>query len=430
MKLPALLLSIGVAAAQIPAPTPAPTPAKDRMVIVISLDGFPAYALEDPKLPIPTLRQLAQSGASGRMTGVNPTVTWPNHTAMVTGVRSDKTGLLANGTIVKTNSWPPVKVDPMLDKTVMVHVPTVYDAAHAAGLTTAQVDWVAINNAPSITWNFNEWATPDGPLEKQMLAKKVVTGTDLTNFSKSNILFRDQIWTTAAEFLIKEHRPNLLLVHFLTLDSTHHTYGPGTLAASDAIAFLDGCVARIVNAVNAAGMREKTTFLIVSDHGFKKYTKVVRVPNVENKVYILPEGGSAYVYLTDPADAAATIQSLLSRNIEGLDKIIEPKDFAALGLAKPEQDPQMFHLLLTAKPGYSFAASTGGPVTAAAPQIGGSHGYLASDPDMDPIFIASGYGVGPGAKLAAIQNIDVASTIAALLGVQLPTAIGKPIPVK
>ena len=52
-------------------------------VIVISLDGFPAFALDDPKLPIPTLRKLMAngiSGPSGPMTAINPTVTWPTTT--------------------------------------------------------------------------------------------------------------------------------------------------------------------------------------------------------------------------------------------------------------------------------------------------------------------------------------------------------------
>ena len=117
-------------------------------MVVISLDGFPAYDLDDPKLPIPTLRSLIENGVSARMATVNPTVTWPNHTAMVTGVRADEHGLLANGTILRTGAWPPVKVEPMIEKEKMVHVPTVYDAAYKAGLTTAQVDWVAINQAP------------------------------------------------------------------------------------------------------------------------------------------------------------------------------------------------------------------------------------------------------------------------------------------
>jgi len=69
-------------------------------------------------------------------------------------------------------------------------------------------------------------------------------------------------------------------------------------------------------------------------------------------------------------------------------------------------------------------------VTAAVPQQGGSHGYLASDPDMDAIFIASGYGVRGGGKLDKVANIDVASTIAKLLGVALPTAKGKAIPLE
>ena len=55
--------------------------------MVISLDGFPAYAFDDPRLPIPTLRKLAREGvAAASMQPVNPTVTWPNHTAIVTGV--------------------------------------------------------------------------------------------------------------------------------------------------------------------------------------------------------------------------------------------------------------------------------------------------------------------------------------------------------
>ncbi len=427
-RLATILLVLGAAFAQTPA---------QRMVVVISLDGFPAFALDDPKLPIPTLRELMKNGVSARMGTVNPTVTWPNHTAMLTGVRSDQNGLFANGTIVRTGGWPPVKVDPMLDKEKMVHAPTVYDAAHKAGLTTAQVDWVAINRAPTITWGFNEWASADGPLEQEMIRKGVITAADVDNFTKSNILFRDQVWTMAAVHLIREHKPNLLLVHLLSLDSIHHTFGPNSLAATSAIAFLDGCVARIVEAVRATGMGERTTFLVVSDHGFKKYTKQIRpevafaAAGLAGKAYTMAEGGSAYVYL-DPAQAAELgpkVRRALE-GVEGIDKIIGSDGFAALGLPQPDRDPQMYQLLLTAKDGYSFSGAAGGPVTAAVPQQAGSHGYLASDPDMDAIFIASGYGVRAGAKLEKIANIDVAPTIAELLGVRLATAKGRSIPMQ
>jgi predicted AlkP superfamily pyrophosphatase or phosphodiesterase len=411
----------------------AQTTPKDRMVIVISLDGFPAYALDDPKLPIPTLRKLIHDGGSARMTTVNPTVTWPNHTSMVTGVRADQHGLIANGTIINA---PTAKVEPMIDKEKMVHAPTVYDAAHTAGLTTAQVDWVAISNAPSITWNFNEWATPEGPLEQEMIKQGVVSEADLDKFTKSNILHRDQIWTTAAAYLIRQHKPNLLLVHFLTLDSVHHQYGPNSLAATSAMAFLDSCVARIVEATKAAGMLDRTTFLIVSDHGFKKYTKQVRPAvalasaGLAGQVHILPEGGTAYVYF-DKAEAAALVPKIKQalNNVEGIAQVLEPSEFPALGLPA-QSDPQMYQLLLTAKDGYSYSGAAGGPVTAEVPQQAGSHGYLATDPEMDAIFIASGYGVKPNSNWGKIANVDVASTIANLLNFAFPGGKGKPIPLR
>ena len=401
----------------------AQAPAQERMVIVISLDGFPAYALHDPKLPIPALRRLMRTGASARMTTVNPTVTWPNHTSMVTGVRADEHGLLANGTISRTGAWPPVKVDETIEKEKMVHVPTVYDAAWKAGLTTAQVDWVAINKAPAITWAFSEWASPEGPVEREMLGKGLIAASDLEEFEKSNILFRDQIWTKAAVYLIREHKPNLLLFHLLSLDSVHHQFGPNTLAATAAFAFLDSCVERVVEAVGAAGMSERTTFIVVSDHGFKRYTRQIRpsvalaAAGLSGKAYVLAEGGTAYVYF-DKSQAAELTPEVMSAlaGVEGIDRIVGPDGFRALGLPQPDKDPQMGQLLLTARDGYVFSGATGGPVTAAVPQPGGSHGYLASDPDMDAIFIASGYGVRSGAKLDRVANIDVAPTIAKLAG--------------
>jgi predicted AlkP superfamily pyrophosphatase or phosphodiesterase len=433
MKLISAVLSVFALCAPVLAQAPAPS----RMVVMISLDGFPAYMLDDPKLPIPTLRRLIRDGVTARMGTVNPTVTWPNHTALVTGVRADEHGLLVNGSIVATGAWPPIKVDPMVDKAKMVHAPTVYDAAHAAGLTTAEVDWVAINNTPSITWPFAEWAVAADPVPHEMIEKGAITAADVENFSKSNILYRDEIWAKAAAYLVREHKPNLLLVHFLSLDSVHHSYGPKTLAATAAIAFLDSCVEKVVTAVRESGMQDRTTFFIVADHGFKGYTKEVRpgvalaAAGLTGKVHILAEGGSALVYIDKSQEAELlpkTVQALTG--IDGIDRVVTQDGFAALGLPLPAKDLQMGQLLLTAKPGYSFSGATGGPVTAEVPQTRGSHGYVASDPDMDALFIASGYGVRPGVHLDKIANIDVAPTIAKLLGVALPSAKGKPLPLQ
>jgi len=316
-------------------------------VVLISLDGFPAYALEDPQLPIPTLRRLMKQGMAGAMTSINPTVTWPNHTAMVTGVRADEHGVLANGTILRTGGWPPIKVDPYLDKEKMVHAPTIYDAARKAGLTTAAVNWVAINNAAGINWHFREWADTSGPLKKEMLAKGVITPGDLANFMKANILHRDQIWTRAGAYLIETHQADLLLFHLLTTDSRHHTYGPKTMAGQAALAFVDGCVDELVRAVKRAGLESRTTYLVVSDHGFKAYRKQIK-PNTAleaaglgKQVYVLPEGGTAFVYI-DKAQAAALtgkVREILSQ-VEGIDRVIGPEEYAQHGLPHPDKEPQ------------------------------------------------------------------------------------------
>jgi predicted AlkP superfamily pyrophosphatase or phosphodiesterase len=203
------------------------------------------------------------------------------------------------------------------------------------------------------------------------------------------------------------------------------------------MAFVDSCVAQIVEAVRQADMTERTTFLVVSDHGFKSYTNEIRATvalrdaGLDKAAYVLPEGGTGFLYLnsTNAPDVLPKVIEVM-KGVEGIEEVISAEQFSSLGLPMPGQDPQMFDLLLTAKAGYSFSGATGGPVTAAVPQQAGSHGYLARDPDMDAIFIASGYGVKPGIKLGRVANTDIAPTIAKLLGVALPTAKGTPVPLQ
>jgi predicted AlkP superfamily pyrophosphatase or phosphodiesterase len=198
------------------------------------------------------------------------------------------------------------------------------------------------------------------------------------------------------------------------------------------MAFLDGCVAQVVEAVHQAGMADRTTFLVVSDHGFKGYTNEIRANvalqsnGLAKAAYVLPEGGTGFLYLnsTNSPDVSRKVMELM-QSVEGIADVITPERFRALGLPLPQKDPQMFDVLLAAKAGYSFSGATGGAVTAAVPQQTGSHGYLSSDPDLDAIFIASGYGVKAGTKLDEVRSIDVAPTIAKLLGVSLPRVKGK-----
>ena len=425
-------------AAQAPA-----TPAGSNHVVVISLDGFPAWALDDPYLPVPTLRALAAGGTAAKaMRPVDPTVTWPNHTSMVTGVSPAKHGVLYNGLLIREPGVPP-RMEPWRDKKELVHARTLYDAAHAKGMTTAQVDWVAILNAPTITWEFAERPDPKGAIAQEVVKAGILSQADLETFHTKNILWRDHVWTMAADHILRRHRPNLMLLHLLNLDSTHHRYGPRTPAGMDAMAHLDSQVATILKAIQDSGMAARTTVFVVSDHGFKAVKRQIR-PNaifakaglitvqdgkaVGARVYSMPEGGTALVYVTVPDEGGALLRQAKESlsGVEGIASIVEAGEFDKYRLPQPTATGQMGALLLTAKEGYAFTGDVGDAVVVDAP-LGswGSHGYIASDPDLRALFIASGRGIRKGGTLEEVSNLDLAPTIARLLGLEMPDVEGR-----
>jgi hypothetical protein len=113
----------------------------------------------------------------------------------------------------------------------------------------------------------------------------------------------------------------------------------------------------------------------------------------------------------------------LFQALEGVDRVLGPADFPALGLPLPEEYPQMADLVLAARDGYAFAAAAEGE--SVIDFEGGAHGYLSSDPAMNAIFVAWGRGIRPGSRLEVIDNLDVAPTIAALLGLSPGGMAGK-----
>lgn len=412
---------------------------KDRIVVVLSLDGFPAYALEDPRLPTPTLRRLAREGlVADSMQPVNPTVTWPNHTTLVTGVDPSAHRVLFNGLLTYPEKDSPPKIEPWRDKDLMVHSPTVYDVAHEAGLTTAQVDWVAIYNAKNIDWKFPELPDPNGEVERALIADGTVTAEQLKTFEASSQAWQDEIWTDAAVKILVEHRPNLLLLHLLTLDDVNHAYSPMSQASFTAMAYLDSLVNRIVQVLEHPDFAKRATLLIVSDHGFRAYEHAIHanallqekgiVTSVDGwlkgDAFVVPEGGLAMVYVRNQTNKSQLLQKLRSAysQAEGIEKVYESGDFASLGLPVPADSDQAPDMVLAAKPGYAFSGEPASKFVTDA--RGGTHGFPNSDPQMQAIFLAWGNGVPRGARLGGISNRDVAPTIARLLGLRLDRAQG------
>jgi len=154
--------------------------ADDRHVVLITIDGFPAYMFWDAQASIPRIRELASEGvASEGMRVCNPTVTWPNHTTLVTGVRAVKHSVLFNGVLVRPGAGLPVRIDEERDKADLVSGETIFDLLHEHGYRTAAIDWPCTRNSDALEDNF-----PDVPdhlahttprLRRELVAEGVLT---------------------------------------------------------------------------------------------------------------------------------------------------------------------------------------------------------------------------------------------------------------
>src|ERR1043166_4572066 len=97
----------------------------NRIVVMISVDGLAGFYLDDPKAEMPTIRNLAVAGArSSQMKASTPTVTWPNHTTLVTGVNPARHGVLGNNYFDReTGKRVRLIADPVYKKEQIVKVP-------------------------------------------------------------------------------------------------------------------------------------------------------------------------------------------------------------------------------------------------------------------------------------------------------------------
>ena len=428
--------------------------ATDRHVVLISIDGFAGYLVDDPKVPLPNIRRLAEEGCivEGGMTVSDPSVTWPNHTTLVTGLKPGRHGVLANGVLVRGGVGVPVKIDSNRDQIDLVRVPTIADVAHAAGLRTAEVIWPCTRNSKSFDDQFPDvpnsldYTTPR--LRTELIEKGFLRDESQASFRSVSVVGLDYVWTEAACHLIRQRKPHLTLVHLLNNDATHHRRGAQTQDGYTANAYADMCVGRILDAIDDAGIRETTTVILVADHGFTLTPKAIR-PNVvlrkaglltldggeltEAQVHVVPEGGVGYVYCTNPATAsqrAAFVQKLLLGQ-EGVADFLLPDRFNEVGFPHPRENNQVPDAIVVAKDGYGVSGNMTGETLVTTYQEArtalGSHGFLAKSPKMKAMCILSGVGIRPGGKIQGVDNTAVAPTIAKLLGLKYDYAEGKPL---
>lgn len=414
-------------------------------VVLISIDGLkPDYILEAARhgLKVPNLRRFVKEGAfASAVTGVVPTVTYPSHATLVTGVSPAKHGIYANTPFdpftKNQNGWNWYAED--------LRVPTLWDACAAAGLKTASVDWPVTVSA-KIDFNIVQiWraATP----EDRKLIRALSTPGLLTEAEKAIGNYPEGYdYTVEADkrraafniYLLEKKRPAFLTTYFAGLDEVEHAHGPNSQEAYAALEELDALVGQVRAAAEKLG-NGKAIVAVASDHGFAPISKSLNVNAALREAGLIEveagkvkswraitwnSGGSAFVMLKDKNDEAArrkvreVLQRLAADSSSGLFKFYEGDAALKLG-GFPEAA-----FVIGTNPGTYVGGSFEMPIVRDI-KPGGGHGFLPELSEMDSSFFIVGAGIPAGKQLGRIDMRDIAPTLAGLLGVKLPMAEGR-----
>lgn len=420
-------------------------PAVAGPVLLISIDGLrPGDVLEADRrgLKIPNLRAFLRDGAHATgVIGVLPTVTYPSHATLLTGVSPAKHGIVSNTTFdpagINQGGWYWYAED--------IKVPTLWDAARAKGLTVGNIHWPVSVGAASITWNLPQiWRTghPDDEKLFRALATPGLLGpmeARLGPYARGidEEIAGDETRGRFAVELLTSKKPDFTTVYLTAYDHNQHRFGPGTPEAHAVIERIDATVGKLVAAARAA--QPDITVAVVSDHGFDATATEGNLyrPFIDAGLITLDadgkiarwdavpwnSGGSIAVVLARPDDTA------LAQKVRALLETLraQPDGFIARiidsgGIQRAGGNPQaQFYVDL--KPGFLAGGFDGAATVLTRPaKYKGMHGYFPDAPAMQSTFLIVGPGVGPGRNLGVIDMRAIAPTLAGVLHVSLPEA--------
>jgi predicted AlkP superfamily pyrophosphatase or phosphodiesterase len=417
-------------------------------VLMISIDGLRPGDVSDADargIHVPVLKKLAADGvyASGVRNAL-PTVTYPNHTTLITGVWPAKHGIPNNPTFdplqKNMGGWYWYSQD--------IKVRTLWDAVHDSGGKVASLSWPVSVGAASIDYNLPEIWRAETP-EDQKLVRALSTPAIVPVLEKATGLTLAQADGETVEVdigrarfagaLIAAKHPQLTTVHLRGLDHTEHEFGPGSPQAKAVLEKLDTAVGRLV--ADARKAEPDLVVAIVSDHGFLPVAHAVNLiaPFVQAGLITLnadkkvtswqaePWGGaSAAVVLAHPQDAAlkAKVSKLLTQLAAkpelGIGHVADESEIARLG------GTPMASFWVDFKPGYMMGTDPAAPPVSPS-DVKGTHGYFPIHPELHATLIVSGPSIAKRGSLGEVDMRDIAPTLAKVMKVSLPDADGKPL---
>lgn len=418
-------------------------PSRAAMLLLISVDGMKPEAVIDAQshgLKVPNLRAFMTDGAyAGGVRGVLPTLTYPSHTTLLTGASPAKHGIIDNTTfdplLRNERGWYWYAED--------IRVPTLWDAAAAAQLTTANIYW-PVSVGAAITYNLPQiWrAGTDDDLKLQRalstpgLEQELSAELGRYPGGMEESVADDEIRARFAIRLLEKKHPGFVTVYLTGLDTEEHASGPFSQKSNQTLERLDAVVGSLRAAAEKAAPRGATV-CVVSDHGFAAIEHDVNLyaafreaglfsVDKDNKVtqwkaMLWPAGGSAAVVLADPKDeqvrarVKALLDKLASDPANGIDRIWSQQD------VQQERGFPNAAFLVSLKIGYEMAYALSMPLVTKPSNLG-VHGYVPERAEMRSSFFIVGPHILKGKSLGEIDMRQIAPTLANILHVRLADA--------
>lgn len=401
-------------------------------VILISVDGFRPDFYLDSGWQTGAMHSLMANGSYAK--GVNsvfPSMTYPSHTTMVTGVQPAKHGVYFNNMFE-----PNGPTGKMYWNDSSIHSPTLWQAVKEKGGSVSSIFWPVSAGAP-VTYNIPDigsmgetvrvqYSTPAGFIDT--LKSQVFNDTSKIDYGVNTNAAR------IAAYVIEKQKPTFLTLHMFAVDHYEHEQGRNGEKVHAAVRNTDSGIAIIIDALKKANIFDNTVVIVTGDHGFVDVKTSVNpnvwlkqngfcndVKNDDWKAQFFSVGGSSYLYVkNNDAAVAKQVMELLNKlpkEKKDLFAIVDRKKLDAIG-GNPEVP-----FALTGLNGTSFGnAFTGEDVK---PGHGGTHGYFPEFKEIQTGFIAAGPGVNRGKTIPEMNERDICSVVAALLKLNFPSSEGK-----
>lgn len=369
---------------------------QEPYLVLVSIDGFRWDYLDQH--PTPALNALARRGLrADALLPVFPTLTFPNHYTIATGLYPEHHGIVANTfPDAGRSDWYIYKqAESAQDGSWYGGVP-IWVAAHNAGLNTAAYFFPGseadIQGIRPDRWFRYSKATPGSWRVRQVLK-----------------------WLAEPP----DTRPQMITLYFDDVDDHSHWSGVGSRQAKRAIARVDGYIRQLMKGIDRLPYGQQVTVVVVSDHGQGSYTHQ-RPPLVLDEQFditgLRPIEGGNYLFLhaSQPDDARILeLQQAINRAWD-CGHAWRPADAPAewhIG-----NNPRFPDLILIPEAGCAVA-STRSSLDSLSP---GDHGWAPEVPDMHGLFIAAGPGIPAGLRIPPVRNVDIYPFLLRQLGLPVP----------